>query len=278
MIFLVGGSGRLGMAIARQHGDAQVTVLPRAIYAHWGDADAQREIAAYFAPLAHTGAVIYVTAGLLDPRLPPEEHARINLRLPMQIVMAAAPLGIKVRTFGTVMETLVMNQNAYVRSKAELGREMARAASTGLPVAHVRIHTLYGGGAPASFMFLGQLASALRERQPFLMTQGRQLREYHHVDDDAAALVVLEKAGLHGIVDLSHGEPISLRGLAEGVFTAFGEGALLKIGALPEPADDNFAVVLARPASLLTAGFRDAIGGVVDYIQPFLMPLDTSSQ
>ncbi len=277
MIFLIGGSGRLGQAIARRHAGSPVTLLPRERYAHWGEPGAQREVAQHFAPWAGSGAVVYVTAGLLDPRLAPEEHARVNVALPLNVVEGAAPLGLRVRTFGTVMETLLSSQNPYVRSKAELGRQMAAAAASGLAVAHLRIHTLYGGGAPAGFMFLGQLASALRERQPFRMTLGRQLREYHHVDDDAAALALLEAAGLSGVVDLNHGAPLSLRALAESVFGAFGASALLELGALPEPADENFGAVLARPAPLLPAHFREATSGVVDYLKPYIQPLAASA-
>lgn len=271
MIFLIGGSGRLGQAIARQHGEASVTLLPRALYAHWGEPGAQHRVAEYFAPWAGSAAVIYVTAGLLDPRLAPEEHARVNVALPLNIVEGVASLGLKVRTFGTVMETLVASQNPYVRSKAELGRRIAAASASGLPVAHVRIHTLYGGGEPASFMFLGQILSALRAQAPFRMTLGRQLREYHHVDDDAAALARLEQAGLSGVVDLSHGAPLSLRMLAETVFDAFDARAQLALGALPEPADDNFGAVLTRPDALEHAYFRDAGAGVVDYLKPYVL-------
>lgn len=276
MIFLVGGSGRLGQAIARRHAGAPVTLLPRAVYAQWGEPGAQTEIARYFAPWAGTDAVIYVTSGLLDPRLAPHEHARVNVALPLHIVEGAAPLGIRVRTFGTVMETLVASQNPYVSSKAELGRRMADAAASGLPVAHLRIHTLYGGGEPAGFMFLGQVAAALRARAPFRMTLGRQLREYHHVDDDAAALARLEAAGLSGVVDLSHGAPLSLRELADYVFGQFGARELLALGALPEPADDNFGAVLVRPAALLDIPFRDARAGVVDYLKPYVQQPDVS--
>lgn len=270
MIFLVGGSGRLGQAILRQQAGAPVTVLPRSVYSHWTEPGAQREIASFFAPWTDTGATIYVTAGLLDPRTAPEEHARVNVSLPMHIVEGAAPLGIKVRTFGTVMENLLSSHNPYVRSKAELGRQVAAAAASGLPVSHLRIHTLYGGGEPAAFMFLGQILSALRARQPFRMTLGRQLREYHHVDDDAAALARLEAGNLSGTVDLSHGVPLSLRELAEHVFDAFGARGLLELGALPEPAEENFGAVLARPAQLLHAHFRDAASGVVDYLKPYV--------
>jgi nucleoside-diphosphate-sugar epimerase len=274
MIFVVGGSGRLGQAIARQHASSPVTLLPRAVYERWGEPGAQREIAQYFASWAGSGATIYVTSGLLDPRMSPHEHARVNVALPLNIVEGAAPLGLKVRTFGTVMESLAATQNPYVESKAELGRRMAAAADSGLPVAHLRIHTLYGGDAPASFMFLGQVASALRARQPFRMTLGRQLREYHHVDDDAAALARLEAAGLHGVLDLSHGAPLSLRELAEHVFGAFGAPQLLELGALPEPARDNFEAVLARPAALAQVSFRDARNGVVEYLTPYVQPTE----
>lgn len=269
MMFIVGGSGRLGRALARQNPQAQA--LARSVYADWSAPGAQDAVARHFAPYAGSGGTIYVASGLLDPRRPEQEHEAVNVTLPRNIIAGATPLGLKVRTFGTVMEALMNQPNAYVRSKVALARHVAEAAEAGLPVAHIRIHTLYGAGEPDPFMFLGQIAAALRIRAPFKMTEGRQLREYHHVDDDAGAVRVLEQAGLHGIVALNHGAPLTLRALATGIFAECGAPELLQLGALPEPAEENYAGVLARPDALAHFDFRPALPAVAQYLKTLVL-------
>ncbi|RYF39747.1 MAG: NAD(P)-dependent oxidoreductase [Comamonadaceae bacterium] len=128
---------------------------------------------------------------------------------------------------------------------------------------HLRIHTLYGGGTPAPFMFLGQMLEALRERRPFAMSSGRQLREYHHVDDDARAIGVIADRPIAGVIEVNHGAPLSLNELATGVFAGLGCERLLHVGALPDPIEDNYGAELARPAFLEGLDFRDTVAGVV---------------
>lgn len=266
MNVIIGGSGRLGQALVRRFGADAVICLPRAAYADWHADGGALAVARHFAAFG-PGDTIYVTAGVLDPRAADADLAAVNLALPRNIIDGAAPLGIAVRTFGTIMETLLSGHNPYIRSKTALGQHVAERAAAGLPVAHVRLHTQYGGGAPSPFMFLGQIAAALRTATPFRMTAGKQLREYHHVDDDAAALLALEQAGLHGAVDLNHGAPDTLAALAAHVFSAFDASALLLVGALPEPAAEHYGGTLIRPAALEACAFRASLPGVVDYLR-----------
>lgn len=266
MKFVIGSSGRLGQALLRQFGADAVTCLPRAVYAPWCAEGQAASVARHFAALGGPGDTLYVAAGLLDPRLPEADHAAVNLALPRNLIDGAAPLGMAVRTFGTIMESLLAGQNAYIRSKSALGLHAAAAAAAGLPVAHLRIHTQYGGGAPSPFMFLGQIAASLRAGTTLSMTSGRQLREYHHVDDDAGAVAQLEAAGLHGMVDVNHGAPVTLRALAEHVFAAFDASALLAVGALPEPPAEHYNGALARPAALAAFPFRATLPGVAAYL------------
>ena len=142
----------------------------------------------------------------------------------------------------------------------------ARAAE-GAAVAHVRVHTLYGGGLPSRFMFLGQILGALESGAPFQMTQGRQLREYHHVDDDARAIRVLADGGAGGVLDLSHGAPLSLRDLATSVFDAFGAAGQLQVGALAEPDEENYNTIFTRHRLLQQVDFRDALPAVAVYLE-----------
>jgi nucleoside-diphosphate-sugar epimerase len=269
MIYVLGGSGRLGRAIGATGSSGEVVLLERAVYEDWWQSDAATRVGRFFGT-APTGSAVLVAAGLLDPSLPQAEHQRINVELPARIIEGACKAGLRVVTFGTVMERLVEHPNAYIASKAALGRIVAERAAAGDAVTHLQIHTLYGGGEPAPSMFLGQICRALRAGRPFEMSPGRQLREYHHVDDDAVATRAILDAGTDGVVTLSHGAPCTLRDLASHVFGELGRLELLHIGALPEPRDDNYATVLPRPHSLARIEFRPALQGVADYLRALL--------
>jgi nucleoside-diphosphate-sugar epimerase len=269
MQLIIGGSGRLGQALARRFGPDHSLLLPRSLYGQWPETGTPAAIGAALAPWAHSGSTVFVTAGLLDPKLAPEQHERVNLDLPRRIIEAAAPLGIRVVTFGTVMEALLAQQNPYVRSKAALGRLVEQQAAAGADVCHIRVHTLFGGGAPSPFMLLGLMLAALRAGATFKMTSGKQLREYHDVDDEAAALAVLNAAGLRGVHDLSNGQPVSLCELARAIFRGFGAEDQLELGALPEPADENYTTVFQRHRLLSEHAYRAPLPAVVNYLREY---------
>jgi nucleoside-diphosphate-sugar epimerase len=266
MIFIVGGRGRLGRSLSAHYGEAQAVCIDRSIYEHWGSPDAIPAIAAWFVEQATPGSVIYVCSGLLDPRVPGDELHRVNYVLPHNIIIALADMAVRVVTFGTAMEG-TLTANPYVQSKLALSRFIEARSTSACKVTHVRIHTLYGGGEPSPFMFLGLMLNAVRQGQPFEMTQGRQLREYHHVDDEAAAIARLISAGVTGVVTLSHGRPVTLKRLAETVFDALGETKLLRLGALQEPAEENFGQVFSPPDALQAFSFREPLDGVAHYMK-----------
>lgn len=122
-------------------------------------------------------------------------------------------------------------------------------------------------------MFLGQILSALARRSEFRMSPGGQSREYHHIEDEVRAIARLQASGCSGSLDLSHGAPLTLKDLAEQVFTAFGCPELLKVGALPAPPNDNYGVAFSRPAVLAGVEFRAAFPTVVNYLRESLASL-----
>jgi len=269
MIYVIGGRGRLGRAICASRPAGEIVALEREVYERWWQSNAGASIARYF-DCAEPGSVVLVVSGVLDPALPRAEHQRVNVDLPARIIDGACAAGLRVVTFGTVMERLLEHPNAYIATKADLGRLAAERAAAGDPVTHLQLHTLYGGGEPAPFMFLGQLCRALREGRPFEMSPGRQLREYHHVNDDVAAMHAVLAAGANGVTALSHGAPCTLRDLATHVFTSVERLELLRIGARPEPPDDNYATVLQRPRELEHIHFQSALQGVTAYVRSVL--------
>src|SRR5690606_22898583 len=102
---------------------------------------------------------------------------------------------------------------------------------------------------------------ALRQGVPFEMSSGSHLREYHHVDDDSAAIRVLAAGESRGVIELSHGDAIALRDLATHIFEKFGALNSLKIGAAPNPKKDNFGTVFKRHPELAGVRFRDTLPG-----------------
>lgn len=265
--YLIGARGRLGQAIADEYGDSEIVSLDRSIYEDWSRPDAPDLVSRYFDKRSKEGATVFVASGLLDPKLSQEDLLRVNYHLPKNLIDGAAKLGIKVITFGTVMEGLLQSKNPYIQSKTALGEYVSAAAAAGRPAIHLQIHTLYGLGQPSPFMFLGQMLSAIRANEPFKMTSGRQLREYHHLTDEAKAIRQIACSAQPGVLNLSHGKPLSLRIIAESVFQAFGKGDLLRVGALPEPPDENYEKVLKPTEIVRHVAFRDSLPAIVQYMQ-----------
>lgn len=270
--YLIGSRGRLGQAIAAEYTDSGIISLDREIYEDWSQPGAADLVSRYFEKHSVEHGTVFVASGLLDPRQSPEDLFRVNHTLAKNVIDGATKLGLKVITFGTVMEGLLQSKNPYIQSKTALGEYVGAVADHSKPVTHVQIHTLYGQGQPSSFMFLGQMLAAILANQEFKMTSGRQLREYHHLADEAAAIRQIEEFSAPGVINLSHGQPNSLKAIAEAVFDSFGKIDLLRIGALPEPADENYHRILPPTDVVSRIPFRGSLPSIVGYMQECCFP------
>jgi nucleoside-diphosphate-sugar epimerase len=271
MKLVLGARGRLGTALCSQFEPEGVIAPDRSVYETWWQPGSEAAITRYLHMHRSSIDAIFVAAGIIDPSAPLADHERVNWLLPQQVIRAAEPLGIRVITFGTVMEMLAHhNPSRYVASKIALVDFIEQRARAGSRVLHLRVHTLYGGGPPAEFMFAGQMLRALRTHQPFLMSPGVQLREYHHLDDEGPAIAAIEASGACGVVELNHGDSVSLAELAQSTFRLLGETHLLRIGALPMPANEKLGVRFARPALLAGHVFRDVRLAMADYLRAHL--------
>lgn len=271
MIVIVGGTGRLGRAIARGYMDETILIPTRAVYENWSNANAQADIERF---LIHAktyagdrSLTVFVASGVLNSRAAESEHDAVNYQLPKNILSAAGPLGIAVVTCGTIMETFNGADNAYIRSKRALNELVQSGADAGASFSHVQIHTLYGGGLPSPFMFLGQMLESLNHGQAFEMSDGRQFREYHHVDDDVRAIKQALSMGKIGVLPISHGKPVRLRDLAITIFDALGRRKDLKVGELQRAQGENVAYIYDVPDYCQAVEFRDTSTAVPAYMK-----------
>lgn len=265
--YLIGARGRLGQSIADEYANSEIISLERYVYEDWSQAGAADLVSRYFEKSSHAEATVFVASGLLDPKLSYEELLSVNYHLPKNVIDGATKLGMKVVTFGTVMEGVLQLKNHYIQSKTALGEYVSVMAGDAKPVLHLQIHTLFGRGQPSPFMFLGQMLAAIRANQTFKMTSGRQLREYHHLADEAKAIRQIATSEQYGVMNLSHGKPLSLRTIAESVFEVLGKSDLLGVGALPDPPDENYEKILEPSGLVQQIAFRDSLPAIVQYMQ-----------
>ncbi len=265
MTVVIGASGRLGQGLIQAHGNQNLIALGRSDCHAWAEDNAVELIVTTLKSVTEPGDTVYVASGLLDPRLPQKALEAVNFALPRNVILAGEQLGLKVVTFGTVLEGMMKQPNAYVGSKERLSEYVAEAVSRNVSVLHCRMHTLFGLEDPPRFMFLGQLFAAARSGVPLGMTSGLQLREYQHVLDTASAVLAIQASGALGHVTISHGKPVKLRDIATSVGKAIGFPELGKFGALADPPEENYAVVFQPTQLPEHIGFRDTLPAIAEY-------------
>lgn len=176
---------------------------------------------------------ILIFAAVTDTSVSEVTMRKINVDLPIAVMDVARQLDIGVRTFGSVLESKAPKSSSYLMSKLDLSNEVEARREKGENVLHVRFHTHYGAGEPSPHMFLGQALAAIRTGKVFEMSSGNQIRQYQHVDDLLGAISLVLNENGKAIYEISHSENLTLREIAESVFSHFGCKELLRIGVLP---------------------------------------------
>lgn len=238
-VVLFGSGGLLGSALSqRLPGD---TIRIRWSELH--DAPAQVRVARVLERLKPGQAYDFIFAnGVTDPRAGQEVLQAANLRFPQQIIQATSEVAPhRYLTIGTVHErfTDLAVSNPYLNSKLELGRwmeSMAARPDFRLRLLHLRLHTLFSDH-PKPHMFLGQMLNSIQKGEVFRMSSGEQVREYHHADFIAQVIerMLSKRWPESPITEISTGQSLRLRDLAQAVFQAFGHPERLEIGALSKP-------------------------------------------
>jgi nucleoside-diphosphate-sugar epimerase len=274
-IALFGAHGRVGRAIAgiAKSRGLHVEILG---WSQSGSDDHGEEISTRLARLNGRVDIIFA-GGLTNPNLSQDDLIQANVSGPISVIQATKTnTRYRYLTVGSILETIepLVAGNRYLTSKSILWRQIRKLASeTPLQgrIAHIRGHTFYGG-VPAPHTFLGQLYESLARDKPFPMSDGRQLREYMHVQDVACSILALLGNGCEQRVDydLSTGEPVQLSTLASAVFKAFDRERLLRVGALATPQGENEIKRFPRAPDWLLGKSRPVIAGVTEWLKTLL--------
>lgn len=126
--------------------------------------------------------------------------------------------------------------SAYGATKAAGGVVLrARARDLGLPCWYLRFATLYGPGDDPLRLVPSAVAAAVAGR-PLETTPGAQVREWLHLDDAVAALLLAASRAPAGVetVNVGTGVGVAQRDLVARIFAlAEAEAGLVRVGARP---------------------------------------------
>jgi nucleoside-diphosphate-sugar epimerase len=132
---------------------------------------------------------------------------------------------------------------------------------------HIQMHTLYGGRHIHSHMFLGQIYSSLMNQEPFKMSGGEQIREYHHLDDVANAIRIIGETQESGVRNISSGAPEKLKNIAKAIFSHFDVTPLLNLSSERMNENDNRDLIFKKPTELKDIAFRPTIQNIIGWLE-----------
>ena len=269
---LVGRNGNLSLALQRAFPDQEIQIIGSDIANKWTLNGGEKHIEVDMENLGLSPQVIINTAGQLDPNKNISSLLGINFHLPKNLELYSRKHGIKLVTFGTVMENLedLSKSNPYLRSKRQYYEFLKNEALPNSESLHLQIHTWYGGTKPHTHMFLGQILSALEKKVRFQMSSGIQLREYHNIYDDIGAVQYLLREEISGIIQINHGATLSLKEIAIFIFEAFNLSELLEIDSIEAPEHEIFEKKFEPLKLLESVHFRDTCPGIVNDLQRLL--------
>lgn len=147
------------------------------------------------------------------------------------------------------------------------GEHLARhARNEGLAVTVVRPFSGYGGDQDLDYPFPSFIARAVAGADPFeLWGDGRQVRDWIHIDDVVGAVLELVRQGVDGPVNLCTGRPVSMDALAlmcleaAGGYVELAHRVDAPVGVAWRVGDPSAMLRWFTPRWTLEAGVADAV-------------------
>jgi nucleoside-diphosphate-sugar epimerase len=142
----------------------------------------------------------------------------------------------------------------------DAARRLAEAANShlGASVAWGRVFWLYGP-EEAPGRLVADVAAALARGMPVAVGEGRQMRDFLHVDDVAAAFAAALDGEWRGTFNIGSGQPTSVREIVGMLAAAAGRPDLIRFGARPTPLGEPPLLVASTEVLDREMGWKQAI-------------------
>ena len=266
-VVILGKNGNLSKSLKGVFPNA--TVIPKKQYMNW--LASPEEMIKFCSTLDISDEMpdVYNCAGITDPSINQNEINLVNYELPIFLSEQSNKLDYRLVSFGTVMELLPKYSvsNRYLESKLRFYKRFISDANWSNRNIHIQLHTLYGGSHIHRHMFLGQIFHAISSREMFHMSGGEQIREYHHIDDDANAIKQLTSNTGGRLIDISHGQPERLKDIAIFLFNHFNSRELLNISTRIADKNDNRTVTFKKTDDLSDSLFRPTMSNLILWLE-----------
>lgn len=157
-------------------------------------------------------------------------------------------------------EGLLADETVYGRAKNQLHKDVNRYmdAHSDMTMSWARIFQVYGPGEREQRL-LPHLARLWQNQTEFQAASCTQLRDYLHVDDVAAALVLLSMHRAKGVYNLCSGQPVRLRELIGLFGKHFPCGPLVRFGAKQDREGWEPPVMYGCNRKLRELGWRQTV-------------------
>lgn len=266
-VLILGQNGNLAQALLRQYPRA-TTVGKDEFLAWMRNPSRMKEFFSEIGVLTDE-VDLFNCAGITNANADVDEITLANFRIPVFLSEQSAILNYRLITFGTVMEQIpkYAMSNPYLESKLRFYNEYLSNIHWANSNLHIQMHTLYGGKRIHPHMFLGQIYSALIDKKSFKMSGGLQIREYHHIDDVAKAIRLLEETQQYGVNNISHGFPEKLKDIAESIFNHFNAVNLLNLSSNSMDENDNRELIFKKPKEIPEMYFRPTIVNIIQWLE-----------
>jgi len=255
---ILGSTGLIGSAWKRQSESSIITV-DRSVIEDWFKDSKQKSLMTFLDGLPQSSE-IHICFGNTNSKVGLEHLMKVNCLWPLLIAKRAMNREIRVISYGSALESMGID-NDYFSSKREFDTQLKRIRIDNLST-RIKLHTLYSDARPHAHMFLGQVYLSIRDKIPFNMTSGRQLREFHYVDDVIQSLAHALRDKTVVDLEISHGKPNRLNQMAEYLFNSFKLRNLLNIAALPESINDNYTKIFEPALDFKKVLYREPLSSI----------------
>lgn len=262
---IIGTTGNFSRQLQQLIPEHKRLMLGKEIFETWNESQEIRALESKEYQI-QKGDYLINTIGITSPNYSLESLRRVNLEFPKYLYHLSKKFELNLITLGSVHENypnLFLNNN-YMIVKKELKsflEENSYANSF-----HFQFHTWYGGARLKKEMFLGQIITALRNNSIFLMSSGKQIREYHHIEDDALCLLDVLTYANFGRQVIEHGNPLTLQEIAFHIFSYFDRTHLLRFDLNNSQFDDLYLMTVLEPIKT-KCSFRSTLDGIIKYVE-----------
>lgn len=244
---ILGATGLIGSAWMRRQPNS--IFVKRDVIENWMFNHKANSLGNFFDNLPQDKAIeIHFCLGNTNSRERMDLLMRINCHWPLEIAKEAMIRNYRIITYGSALEDFGIRNN-YFESKRAFSNEMRKIETKNLWT-NLRLHTLYSDSRPHPHMFLGQIYSAIQNSTQFNMSSGKQLREFHHVDDDIQIIESALKLDFSQQIEISHGKPLELFNVADYLFESFNSRYLLHVNIYPDDPDENYTKIFLSNLSI----------------------------